>query len=162
MQQLENETTLLAASASKCSAQLLEVAPLITRRIVQEMRRRTIADLSIPQYRALNYIRNHDGISLSDLSEFLGLTLPSTSKLIQRLVILKVVTRKVAKDRRRVCISLTGTGKTALTQARQETHKQLYKMLAPLSKKELATVSNALRILGRAFSKGGAYVVNVP
>lgn len=152
MQQLARETAAAAVSATECSAQLLEVAPLITRRM-REMRRRMMSDLSIPQYRALNYVRNHDGISLSDLSEFLGLSLPSTSKLIQKLVVLKVVTRKAADDRRRVCISLTVKGKDALRLARQETHKQLNKTLESLSKKDLATVSKALSILGRAFSK---------
>ncbi len=158
MQQLASETTPVI-SATECSTQLLEVAPLITRRM-REMRRRMMSDLSIPQYRALNYVRNHDGISLSDLSEFLGLSLPSTSKLIQKLVVLKVVTRKVADDRRRVCISLTVKGKDALRLARQETHKQLDKTLESLSKKDLATVSKALNILGRAFSKEN-HVVNL-
>ena len=157
VQQLALETNLVA-SASDCSTQLLEVAPLIMRRIGREMRHRTMLGLSIPQFRALNYVRNHSGISLSDLAEFLGLTLPSTSKLIQRLVMLKVVTRRVAEDRRRVCLSLTEQGQKALTMARLETQEQLTESLKSLSQEDLAAVSAALQVLGRAFSKGGNHV----
>jgi len=154
MQFLAQETN-SAVSPSDCSAQLLEVAPLIMRRIRGEMRRRTIPGLSIPQFRTLNFLREHPRSSLSEVAEFLGLTAPSASKLVQRLVAQKVVGRRVAKDRRRICLSLTEHGRTALALARLETHEQLAESLEPLSQEELATVSAALRILGRNFSQGG-------
>ncbi len=125
------------------------------------MRGRTIPGISIPQYRTLNYLREHSGASLSEVAGFLGLTMPSTSKLMQKLVMLKVVARRVAKDRRRICLSLTERGRTALASARMETLQQVAQSLESLSEEELATVSAALRILNRAFSafsRGGADV----
>ena len=163
MQQLARETipvpeSTQASSPAECSAQLLEVTPAIMRHIRSEMRRRTMPGLSVPQFRTLNYLRNHSGASLSDVAESQGLTLPSASKLVQKLVSQKVVARRAANDRRRVCLSLTERGLTALALARQETHQQLAENLQALSTEELATVSAALRILDQAFTQGGADV----
>ena len=117
MQQLAGET-IMPPSLSECAEQLLEVTPLIMRRIRAEMRRRTMPGLSVPQFRALNYLRQHPGASLNVVAEHLGLTPPTASKLIQKLVADRVVARRVASDRRRVCLSLTHSGITALSAAR--------------------------------------------
>lgn len=144
-----------------CSAQLLEVVPAIMRRIRSEMRRRTIPDLTVPQFRALNYLQRHPRSSLSDVATHLGLTLSSTSKLVQHLVAQKVVIRRGATDRRRVCLSLTQQGITALTIARLETQQQLTEILSSLTQDELTLISAALQILSLAFSRGGTGV-NLP
>jgi DNA-binding MarR family transcriptional regulator len=153
MQQLDNQTN-LRASRTDCAVQVFEVAPLLMRRIRKEMRRRTMPGLSIPQFRTLAYLRRHPRASLSDVAEHLGLTAPTTSKLVQKLVVQKVVARRVAKDRRRVCLSLTDPGAAALKKARLETRQRFADSLKSLSREELATVSAALRILSRAFSQG--------
>jgi DNA-binding MarR family transcriptional regulator len=151
----------VSSSASDCSEQLLEVTPLVWRRIRAEMRRRTMRDLSVPQFNALNFISHHPQASLNVVAEHLGLTAPTTSKLIQKLVSDGVVDRTVAVDRRRICLSLTSSGKAALSLARSETREQLAERLKALSIDELAAVSVALRALGKAFSRGGNNV-NVP
>src|SRR3982750_2274496 len=68
------------------AALLLDPPPRVMRAV-----RMAIADLdapalTIPQFRALQFIAMHEGASLSVTAEFLGLTLPSTSKLIDQLV----------------------------------------------------------------------------
>ncbi|OGO38570.1 MAG: hypothetical protein A2147_11165 [Chloroflexi bacterium RBG_16_57_8] len=141
--------------ASDCAEQLLDVTPLIMRRIRAEMRRRTMGGLTVPHFRALNYLRRHPRASLNDVAGYLGLTAPSTSKLVQKLVAEKAVARRVGADRRRVCLSLTQTGITALAVARAETREHLADNLKSLSEEELGAVSAALRVLGEAFSKGG-------
>ena len=118
------------------------------------MRRRTMGGLSVPQYRTLNYLMQHPRASLHAVAEHLGLTPPSTSKLVQKLVTNNVVARRVAADRRRICLSLTQSGITALTAARSETREQLAESLKSLSDDELAELSVALRTLGRAFTQG--------
>jgi DNA-binding MarR family transcriptional regulator len=160
MQSLVKETN-LPTLPSDCSAQLIEVIPVIMRRIRGEMRRRTMPGLAVPQFRTLNYLQEHPRASLSDVAAYLGLTLPSTSKLIQKLVTQKAVVRRGARDRRRVCLSLTQQGITALDQARLETQQQLAQNLSSLTQKELNVVSAALRVLNLAFSRGGAGV-NIP
>lgn len=153
MQSLDKET--IKATSSECSAQLIELAPIIMRLIGSEMRLRTMPGLTIPQYRTLNYLQRHPQCSLSDVAAYLGLTLPSTSKLMQKFVTQKVVVRRVAKDRRRVRLSLTQQGTSALAQARLETRQKLAESLSSLSWEELALVSSALRVLSSAFSGGG-------
>ena len=160
VQQLASES-IEAADAANCSAQLLEVAPLIMRRIRSEMRRQSPEDLSVPLFRALRFLRDHPGVSLSELAEAMGLTMPSASKLVQRLVVKKVIERRVGEDRRRVHLTLTEQGRVALALARLETARQMEESLESLSPQELATVSAALRILGRTFGQGGVDV-NVP
>jgi DNA-binding MarR family transcriptional regulator len=142
------------ATPSDCSAQLIEVTPVIMRRIRNEMRRRTMQDMTMPQFRALGYIKAHPGTSVSDVADHLGFTLPSASKLVQHLVAQKVVVRRDAEDRRRVCLSLTQEGITALAKARLETQLQLTESLGSLTQKELSAVSTALSILNMAFSGG--------
>ena len=141
-------------SPSECAAQLIEVTPIIMGRISSEMRRRTLSGLTVPQFRTLNYLKVHPKASLSDVAAHLGLTLPSMSKLVQNLVTQKVITRRGATDRRRVCLSLTQQGITALAAARLETQQQLAENLGSLKQKEIATVSTALNILNKAFSGG--------
>lgn len=157
MQSLAKET-IPQNLPSDCSAQLIEMTPVIMRRIRGEMRRRTIPGLTVPQFRVLNYLQRHPRSSLSDVAAHLGITLPSTSKLVQNLVVQKVVLRRGATDRRRICLSLTQQGITALAVARLETQRQLDEVLSSLKQEELATVSAALRILNTVFSGGGAGV----
>lgn len=121
------------------------------RRIRTEMRRRTMPDLSIPLFRALRFLRDHPGASLSELAEALSLTMPTASKLVQRLVVRKVLERRIGDDRRRVHLTLTEEGRLAFALARVETARQMEESLQSLSQDELATVSAALSILGRAF-----------
>jgi DNA-binding MarR family transcriptional regulator len=156
--QLLAKETINPILSSECSAQLIDLTPVIMRRISEEMRLRTMPGLTIPQFRTLNYLQRHPRSSLSDVAAYLGFTLPSTSKLVQKFVTQKVVLRRVARDRRRVCLSLTQQGITALDQARLETRQKLAENLGSLTQEELTTVSTALSILSSAFSGGGAGV----
>ncbi|MDO8749690.1 MAG: MarR family transcriptional regulator [Dehalococcoidia bacterium] len=151
MKPLELES-IPGTSLSDCSAQLLDVVPLIMRRIRREMRRHSMPGLSVAQFRTLIYLQRHPGTSLSEVSDFLGLTNPSASKLVDRLVMDKAVSRRIAQDRRRISLSLTERGQTALELARLEARNQLADSLKELSPEDLATVTSALDILDKAFS----------
>ena len=71
--------------------------------------------LTIPQFRALHFVQDHTGASLSATAEFLGLTLPSTSKLIDQLVKRQMLARDDASDdRRRMTLRLTPKGDALL------------------------------------------------
>jgi DNA-binding MarR family transcriptional regulator len=160
MQSLVLET-ITKTNPSDCSAQLIETVPIIMRRIRSEMRRRTMPGLSLPQFRTLGFLKSHPRASLSDVAAHLGLTLPSTSKLVQSMVARKVMIRRRSTDRRRVCLSLTHEGITALAAARMETRRQLAESLNSLTQEELSAVSAALHILNKVFSKGFTGV-NIP
>ena len=83
----------------ECARQLLDTAPQIMRFIRAEMRSHRGHDLSVPQFRTLTFVNRNPEVSLSHLADHLGLTLPSTSKLVDGLVNQKVVTRREFEGR---------------------------------------------------------------
>src|SRR5512142_2783 len=103
------------ASADECAAMVVEIVPLVMRTIRAEMRGHRSPDLSVPQFRTLLFLRRQPGASVSDVAGHIGLTLPSVSKMIDRLVTRDLVTRHSApEDRRRICLDLTPLGMSTL------------------------------------------------
>ncbi len=139
--------------AEECAGAVMETVPLVMRAIRAEMRSHRSPDLSVPQFRALRYVSRHAGASLSDVAEHLGLTLPSTSKLVNRLVERGLLTRANAPDdRRRMVLEITPDGQTVLNAAAQATHARLMEQLAALSAEERTAVLAAMRSLLRVFA----------
>ncbi|WP_298981159.1 MarR family winged helix-turn-helix transcriptional regulator [Caldilinea sp.] len=109
-------------------------------------------DLSVPQFRTLAYIARHPGCSLSDVAEFIGLTLPSMSVLINGLVEQGLVLRQTSLiDRRRVTLTLTEAGSEVYQRARQGTLAWLQRLLEPLSEEERQTIVRAMELLKPIF-----------
>lgn len=143
-------------SSDECARELLEVVPLIMRAIRSEMRSHRPPDLSVPQFRTLNFLDHHEGASLSDVAEHIGLTLPSMSALIDGLVARQLAIRQVSPtDRRRVTLAPTAQGKTTLEAVRQSTQARLAEVLAALSPSQRATIVQAMEILQPIFTPGG-------
>ena len=144
-----------------CAARLLEVVPPIMRHIRNQLRTYTMKGLTLPQFRALNYLRRHPDSSLSHVAEHLGLTPPTVSKMIQKLVDKGIIVRNQAADRRMVRLSLSEEGISALRRAWEETRKQLAENIQTLNPEELNTLSEALEYLERIFSRNGDSVNNI-
>lgn len=139
----------------ECARQLLDTTPQIMRFIRAEMRSHRGHDLSVPQFRTLTFINRNPEVSLSNLANHLGLTLPSTSKLVDGLVNQKIVTRRESKeDRRRLTLVLTKNGEDILRVARGATQDYLKNILGELSADELSTIIRALNLLHPLFTKG--------
>jgi DNA-binding MarR family transcriptional regulator len=140
-----------------CAAAILETVPLVMRTVRAEMRRRRPADLSVPQFRALGFVRRHPGTSLSDVAEHLGLTLSAVSTLIDHLVTRELIERAVNPDnRRRATLTLTGLGQSTLEAAHAHTRARLVELLAPLSAADRALIAQAMQILRPVFAAGDA------
>ena len=139
-----------------CAQAMLEIVPSIMRNIRAEMRRHRTADLSVPQFRTLAYIDRNDAASLSDVADHIGLTLPSMSKIVEGLVIRKLVTRQTHPvDRRRMTLALTARGQTALQTSREATRACLAEDLAALSDRQRETIAQAMEILRPVFTPQG-------
>jgi DNA-binding MarR family transcriptional regulator len=139
-------------SVDRCAQEVLEVVPLIMRAIRAEMRRHRGFELSVTQFRALAFLKHYQGASLSDAAEFVGLTLPSMSKLMDGLVARQLVRREIsATDRRRITLVLTEAGQATLQLAYEATQAYLARRLAGLSTQEQATVEQAMQILRPLF-----------
>jgi DNA-binding MarR family transcriptional regulator len=144
----------MRASSDDVAFEVLEVVPLIMRVIRAEMREHRAAGLSVPQFRALAYLNRYAGASLSELGDYIGLTLPSMSKLVDGLVGRRLVTREPhAADRRRVTLELTGRGHTTLESAYASTQAHLAARLAVMPEAERVTVVQAMRALRSRFAQ---------
>ncbi len=143
----------MAVTSDTCAQAVLEVVPVVMRTIRARMRQHRAADLSVPQFRTLAFIDRNAGASLSDVAEHIGLTLPSMSKIVDGLVARKLVIREThPEDRRRMILTLTRSGQTALVTSRKATRACLAEMLAPLSDAERMTIVKAMENLREVFS----------
>ncbi|HUJ09281.1 MAG TPA: MarR family transcriptional regulator [Verrucomicrobiae bacterium] len=151
MQQLQR-TIAPSNSAQQCAAEILEAVPAIIRFIRSEMRSHRGADLSVPQFRTLALLSRNQGASLSVVAEFLGLSLPATSRLVDGLVKKGLVTRQIpAGNRRQVALSVSTRGRTTWENARQATQQQLAEVIAPLTAAQRSRIQEAMRILQQSF-----------
>jgi DNA-binding MarR family transcriptional regulator len=114
-------------------------------------------DLSVPQFRTLAFLSRHPGSSLSAAAEFIGLTLPTMSVLIEGLVQRGLVDRVPDRiDRRRVLLSLTAAGELQHTNALEGAATWLVEVLKPLDAIEREGVVQALQVLRPLFATAAA------
>ncbi len=146
----------MTTSPAACAQEVLEVVPMVMRTIRAEMRRHRTADLSVPQFRTLAFVDRNADASLSDVAEHIGLTLPSMSKIVDGLVARKLVTRQThPTDRRRMTLTLTARGQSALQSSREATRACLAEDLATLSDRQRETIAQAMEILRPVFTPPG-------
>jgi DNA-binding MarR family transcriptional regulator len=140
-------------SPEECARELLDVVPMIMLSIRAEMRSHRVAGLSVPQFRTMLHLRRHPGISLVDVADHLGLTPPSTSKLIDGLVARDLVVRKSSsQDRRRIALQLSAKGEQSLDVADRATRDNLVAKIQSLSPSEREALIQSLQLLKAAFS----------
>ena len=150
MKPLDNETNF---SAEALAAILADTVPLVMRNIRADMRTQPGLDLSVPQFRTLLFLRRHPGASLSEVAEHIGLTLPSISKMIDRLEARDLLARlAAANDRRRISLELTALGSSTLKAASDVSRAHLAEQLAVLSLEERANIVQAMHSLRSVFS----------
>ncbi len=145
----------MLGSPDECARQILEAVPMVMRAIRNEMRSHRASDLSVPKFRVLIFLNRHEGASLSDIAEHLGLTLPSMSKMIDGLVARDMVIRQMDPgDRRRVTLAPTALGRTAMQSAYEATAARLAGRLAALPVSARRTILKAMQILESIFVSG--------
>ncbi len=151
MQQL-HRATIFSASALHGATEILETIPPVMRFIRTQMRHHRGSDLSVPQFRTLVFLDRNPGVSLSALAEFIGLSLPATSRLVEGLVRKALITRQIpAGNRRLVALSISARGRRTISSARSATVKRLAEVLVGLNDEERAAVQCALGALRREF-----------
>jgi Transcriptional regulators len=144
----------MASLQEECAHELMDVVPLVTRFLRKEMRRNRAENLSIPQFRALYFLRRNPGTPLIDLAEHLGLTPPSTSKLIDILLNRGLLVRESCPDdRRRIAMHLTAKGGQSLDQVDQATLKRVIAQIDALSPAQIETITQAMQIIRNTFKE---------
>ena len=141
-----------SATGDACARELLDTVPMIMRLIRQHMRRHR-SGLSVPQFRTLCYATTYSGCSLSAVADFIGLSLPAMSRLVDGLVGSGLMERCTCDDdRRQVRLSVTPAGQTTIKEARQLAQDRLEKVLSGLSRGQRAAVATTMNILRDVFT----------
>jgi DNA-binding MarR family transcriptional regulator len=137
-----------------CARGVMETVPLVMRFLRAEMRRQRTRSLSVPQFRALVFLSRHPGASLSSMADHLGVTRPTASALVDRLVRRGLVTRaEHPQERRRLVLALTLSGARHLQQAREVARARIAGVLAGLSTAELRKIAAGIALLERVFKE---------
>jgi DNA-binding MarR family transcriptional regulator len=111
------------------------------------------ADLSVPQFRVMGFLKRNPGSSLSEVAEHIGLMLPSMSKNVDALVNRGFVNREPSiNDRRRIILSLTHKGNEAYQLAWRSSLTNVARMLSNISPEEQKVVFQAMEILKSVFT----------
>jgi DNA-binding MarR family transcriptional regulator len=154
MKRLKKETK-SASSGSECAALLMDVVPPVMGRIRREMRSHRAPGISVPQLRTLIFLNRHEGASLSEVADHIGLQLPTMSKTVDALVSRKLVLRKASSgDRRRISLKLSAQGIDVLRQTRSAAEADLADTLKSLTPAQQDTIIEALTALGAIFAPG--------
>jgi len=138
--------------ADECARRVLDVAPPVVRAIRKLMRHHRLAGMSVPQFRAMGLLSRAPQASLSCVADYVGSSLPAASRMIDGLVLKKLVKRcECCKDRRQVSLGLTSRGESAFRASRLATQKQLARRLGSLSPAKRQTVVEGMQWLAEIF-----------
>jgi len=140
-----------------CAVLVLETIPLVMTTFKKEMRRNRPSGMTVPQLRTMLFLDRHTGGSLSEVAEFLGLTLSTTSKLVDGLVKREFLTREyAADDRRRNILTLTAFGQETLASMHEVARARMVEILSGLTDEERPVVLQAMQALQRLLGPGDA------
>jgi MarR family transcriptional regulator for hemolysin len=142
----------MGENPEEVARELLEVVPAVMKEIRSEMRSRRSPDLTVPQFRTLAFVDKNKGSSLSAVANHMGLTLPSTSRLVDILIARKLLTRTDnPADRRRVELVVTGRGATILEASRRGTLSYLAEKLGKVKAGDRKVIVEAMEAIRSVF-----------
>lgn len=143
-----------APDPQAAALQVMRVLPRAMDAMRLAMRAKLDGPLTVPQYRALNFVDRHPGSSVSALAGFLGVTLATASALVDRLVRAgHLQSQGSLADRRRSELTLCDGGKAVLERIRGQTRADLARALSGLTPAELQALVDGLGVLEAAFPR---------
>lgn len=138
--------------AYACAHEVLEAVPMVMRLIRSYMRQHR-SGLTVPQFRTLCYLSSAPRSSLSDAADFIGLSLPAMSRMVDGLVEKGLIDRRTCQnDRRHVRLSVTPLGETTVAESRQRAQEQLAAVVGQLSPEEQRDVAATMRLVREVFT----------
>jgi MarR family transcriptional regulator for hemolysin len=113
------------------------------------------SQLTFEQFRILGWVARHEGTSLSELANALGLNMPTASKLVQVLVERDLLERSTSEDdRRQIALRLGRTARAGWERVQKEARASLAKKLTGLDRTEREQLAAGLRGLKRVLRDG--------
>lgn len=141
-----------SSAADRCAREILDTVPLVMRVVRAEMRRQGAHVVSVPQFRALAFVERQPGASLVAVAEHLGVTAPTASTIVDRLVRRSLLGRTPdPRERRRVVLTLTPAGARLFARLRGKARRQVAIRLAGAPAADLRRIADALTVLDRLF-----------
>ncbi len=105
-------------------------------------------DVSMAQLKAMFAIGQAEQVSIGQIAETLGVSLPTASHLVDKLVRADLAERTVdSNDRRYTWICLSALGQQRVTRLRQGSLSLLYSWIEQLSAEQLSALEQGLRAL---------------
>jgi len=130
---------------------ILQIIPSIMRLLAAELRHADTPMLA-PQLGALTLL-GETSYNLSELAELHGVSLPTMSNTIKKLVAAGWVERhRSEEDRRVVMLTLTPAGQQLIEEIGQKMVSEIAKHLAKIPNTDLETLQNGLTILQTVFT----------
>lgn len=152
MQQSVYKTT-HSPEVRRCSEALLALTPALMQTLRLSMRSGLGPELSVPQFRVLVHACLRPGATLNQLTEPLGVSTATASRMVETLVLRGLLARKTGEvDRRQVSIALTPAGQRVLDSAHTLARAQFDAQLAGLDAASLSALSTALDALNTLFA----------
>lgn len=142
------------ARADRLAEQVFDALPGLMDALRRTMRRHVAEGLSVPQFRCLNFVAKRPGRTLGDLADLLGVTPPTASAMIDRLVRAGWLRSDTDEaDRRRLRLSPTPAGHALLARIAQDARADLARALAPCDPAELDAITTGLAALTRVLAE---------
>jgi DNA-binding MarR family transcriptional regulator len=151
-----------AQNSAQCAADIMTVVPGVTRFLRAGIRRHGKPHLSLSQLRVLYFLRRRSQSSLSAVADYLDVTRPTMSAMVDRLVQRGLIDRiSDPTERRRIILTLTPEGTAEMERVYDATLQTVADRLAGLSETQLQQVQAGLAILGDLFDEGANVVQEV-
>jgi len=121
-------------------------------RVIRQHLVRHPSGLSVPQFRTLCFVSGAKDSSLTAAADFIGLSAPAMSRLVDGLVEVGMMRRAASSDdRRHVKLSVTARGEAALREARSLAQAELADAVSSLKAGQRADVVEAMSLLSGVF-----------
>ena len=137
----------------ECAEELLDALPPVMRFLRKHMRGSRDRGLSVPQFRAMVFLRTMPAAKLSAVAEFLGASMPTTSRIVSGLVNKGLVRRcERCNDRRCVELALTARGAQVAEKSHTATRALLASEFEALSEEDREALLRAMKSLRSLFA----------
>jgi DNA-binding MarR family transcriptional regulator len=118
---------------------LYQTIVLIREKVIGRCVSEDAPELTLPQMKAMWTISEHDHVRVKELAEALGVSAPSASAMVERLVECGMVTREQSPaDRREVIIKVSHEGRTCLKRMEQRVLRALAGLLREMGPQHAA------------------------
>jgi DNA-binding MarR family transcriptional regulator len=135
-----------------CADAVMDVVPAVMDAVRGAMRKHVGPQLSVPQFRCLAFIEREPGGSIGAVASFLGVTMPTASAMVDRLVRAGAVLPSADPgDRRRLRLHITPAGGSQLDKIRSGARDDLAHTLATREPAALRALLAGLDELRRCF-----------